>query len=114
MHMADRNIRRWALLGALVSTALLAPACGKTLPKEGTANEGVVNEAQKNETLGTGGSGVQTQQPIGAPGYSSPREDTQISPQPVEPQPQLKESGGNRKADQRLKMNNQNQDATQR
>jgi hypothetical protein len=85
--MNNRGIRRWALLGALVSAALLAPACERGMPKEGTDNEGLVNEAQKNETLpaeqqpATGGSGLQQQQPqqgadsrIGAPGFSEPRE----------------------------------------
>lgn len=66
--MNNRGIRRWALLGALVSAALLAPACERNVPKEGTDNEGLVNEAQKNETLpaeqqpATGGSGLQQQQ----------------------------------------------------
>ncbi|MFL5348324.1 MAG: hypothetical protein ACJ8AT_26310 [Hyalangium sp.] len=105
--MTDRNIRRWALLGALVSTALLTPACDRKIPKEGSSYEGNVNEAQKVETTGTGGSGLPRagqQQAIGAPGYSSPAESPLISPLPAEPQPQLRESGGNRKADQRLKM----------
>jgi hypothetical protein len=85
--MNNRGIRRWALLGALVSAALLAPACERSVPKEGTDNEGVVNEAQDNERLpapqqpATGGSGLQQQQQqqgadsrIGAPGDSEPRE----------------------------------------
>jgi hypothetical protein len=118
--MADRNIRRWVLLGALISTALLTPACDRKIPKEGSNYEGDVNEAQKVEPTGTGGSGLEQQQgaaqprqgqqqAIGAPGYSSPNESPLISPLPVEPQPQLRESGGNRKADQRLKMPNTNQ-----
>jgi hypothetical protein len=137
--MTDGHIRRWALLGALVSTALLTAACDRKIPKEGSNYEGVVNEAQNVETPGRGqqdgqpprlepgigGSGEQQQQDaaqandanlngqplqgIGAPGYSSPREDPRISPLPVEPQPQLREGSGNRKADERLKMNNKNQ-----
>ena len=136
--MTDGHIRRWALLGALVSTALLTPACDRKIPKEGSNYEGIVNEAQNVETPGggqqdgqpprlepgIGGSGAQQeqgsaqqndanlngqQQAIGAPGYSSPRENPQVSPVFVEPQPQLREGSGNRKADQRLMMNNKNQ-----
>lgn len=83
--MNNRGIRRWALLGALASATLLAPACERSVPKEGTRNEGLVNEAQKNERLpaeqqpATGGSGLQQQQQgadsrIGAPGFSEPGE----------------------------------------
>lgn len=127
MHMTDRNIRRWALLGALVSAALLTPACDWKIPKEGTDHEGVVNEAQKvpgpsasqpeaqpDQQRGIGGSGSQQQQaaqpqqglqrPIGAPGYSSPNDSPLISPLPVEPQPQLRESSGNSRTDERLHM----------
>jgi hypothetical protein len=79
--MSDRRIRRWALLGALVSTALLTQACEQRQgtqesrqgwPKEGSDYEGVVNEGQKNEgpdaiqqgeqQPGTGGSGRSQQQ----------------------------------------------------
>jgi hypothetical protein len=140
--MTDGHIRRWALLGALVSTALLTAACDRKMPKEGSNYEGVANEAQNVETPGSGqqdgqpprlepgigGSGEQQQQDaaqvndanlngqkqaaqpqqqaIGAPGYSSPRENPQVSPVYVEPQPQLRESGGAGKAEQRLKMPN--------
>ncbi len=84
--MSNRGIRRWALLGALVSAAVLSPACQRTVPQEGTENEGLANDAQQNETLpdaqqpATGGSGFEQQQPqgddakIGAPGYTEPRE----------------------------------------
>jgi hypothetical protein len=87
IHMNKRGIRRWALLGALVSGALMAPACERSVPREGTDNEGLVNEGQQNETLpgaqqpATGGSGFEQQQQqqgadtnIGAPGDSDPRE----------------------------------------
>ncbi len=150
MDMTDRHIRRWALLGALVSAALLTPACDRRIPKEGSDYEGVVNEAQKVETRGggqqgaqppaTGGAGLQQQQQggaqpndvnlfrqqqlalarqgqqqaIGAPGYSSPRESTRISPRSYEPQPQLRESAGNRKADRRLMMPGTNQSNSKR
>lgn len=85
--MNDRGIRRWSLLGALVSAALLAPACDRKWPQEGTDFEGIANEAQDVESFvdeeqgqqpATGGSGLQQQQGadsrIGAPGYSEPRE----------------------------------------
>jgi hypothetical protein len=82
--MNDRGIRRWALLGALVSAALLAPACQRTVPETGSDNEGLANEGQQNETLpaaeqpATGGSGFEQQQDtgssIGAPGDVDPRE----------------------------------------
>jgi len=82
--MNHRGIRRWALLGALASAVLLAPACERSVPKAGTDNEGLVNEAQDNERLpaeqqpATGGSGLEQQQGvdsrIGAPGDIDPRE----------------------------------------
>lgn len=112
--MSDRGIRRWALLGALVSTALLAPACERQVPKAGSDYEGVVNEGQKNEQLprpnaqpqgaqqpATGGSGLQgqgEQQPIGAPGYSAPRELPQTDQGYSEPNPAKTEPGGADKA----------------
>lgn len=106
--MTQRGIRRWALLGALVSTALLAPACGQSFPKAGTDHEGLVNDAPNAEPSGavqqqgTGGSGFQQQSPgeaplpvtgqgrsIGAPGYSDPRELLSIDHQGrTEPNPQ--------------------------
>lgn len=87
--MNDKGIRRWALLGALASAAVLAPACDRKWPEAGTDYEGRANDAQDlesfvNEEQGqqpaTGGSGVQQEQQrevdprIGAPGYSDPRE----------------------------------------
>jgi len=106
--MNDRGIRRWALLGALVSTALLAPACDRKFPSTGGEYEGVANEAQKNEQLpnpgaqgeqqpATGGAGLQgqdDQQPIGAPGYSDPRELPQSDQGYSEPMPGKSEPGG--------------------
>lgn len=106
--MNNRSIRRWALLGALTSVALLAPACERKMPKEGSSYEGVVNEAQKNEQLpgtqqpATGGSGLQGQeneQPIGAPGDVTPRESSEVSPfGREEPHPGKTERGGADKA----------------
>lgn len=96
--MNNRGIRRWALLGALVSSALLAPACEKKMPKEGSDYEGVANEAQKNEQLpATGGSGLQGQEPqqsIGAPGDVDPRELPQTDQGMDEPNPARDERGG--------------------
>jgi len=108
--MNDKGIRRWALLGALVSTALLTPACDRKLPQTGGEYEGVANEAQKNEQLpnpnaqpqdtqqpATGGAGLQgqdDQQPIGAPGYSDPRELPQSDQGYSEPMPGKTEPGG--------------------
>jgi hypothetical protein len=108
--MNDKGIRRWALLGALVSTALLTPACDRKLPQTGGEYEGVANEAQKNEQLpnpnaqpqdtqqpATGGAGLQgqdDQQPIGAPGYSDPRELPQSDQGYSEPMPGKAEPGG--------------------
>jgi hypothetical protein len=104
--MTNRGIRRWALLGALVSAALLAPACERSMPKEGTDNEGLVNEGQKNETLpaeeqpATGGSGFQEQQqpqgadsPLGAPGTSDPRELPQTDQGVEMPPPEQYQNG---------------------
>jgi hypothetical protein len=101
VHMNDRGIRRWALLGALAAAALLTPACDRQWPREGSEYEGIVNEAQKNERSpsplpepqasqeqGTGGSGFLqdgTPADIGAPGYSAPRESLPSGPsQPPE------------------------------
>lgn len=125
--MTERGIRRWALLGALVSTALLAPACGRSIPRAGSENEGVVNEAQKVEPVGaaqeqqaTGGSGFQSQeqqaapmfwageeQPIGAPGYSTPHENLYVSPMRIEPHPSLREQGGSYRSAQKLYRHNE-------
>lgn len=98
--MSNGRIRRWALLGALVSGALVA-ACDRkdagsreldTWPKTGVnEREGVVNDAQNVDSFGpeqpaTGGAGFEQDSPPqaqdrqepgvqGAPGYTSPRED---------------------------------------
>jgi hypothetical protein len=100
MDMSNRGIRRWALLGALASGALLA-ACEKqnpppreldTWPKTGVnEREGRVNDAQDIDTFGPeqparGGSGFEQEPPPpsqqrqepgvqGAPGSTTPRED---------------------------------------
>lgn len=98
--MSNRGIRRWAVLGALVSGALLT-ACEQrsagpneldTWPKTGVnEREGIVNDAQNVDSFGaeqpaTGGAGFEQDQPLpaqnrqepgvqGAPGYTAPRED---------------------------------------
>jgi len=96
--MSNGRIRRWALLGALVSGALVA-ACDRkdagsreldTWPKTGVnEREGVANDAQNVDSFGTeqpasesanqpasGGSGFQQEQDVqGAPGTTTPRED---------------------------------------
>ena len=99
--MSNRGIRRWALLGALVSGALMAgctehnkaPGELDSPPKTGVnAREGIVNDAQNLDSFGpeepaTGGAGFEQDPPpqsqnredkgtiYGAPGYTSPRED---------------------------------------
>ncbi|HEX8704461.1 MAG TPA: hypothetical protein VF815_36860 [Myxococcaceae bacterium] len=98
--MSNRGIRRWALLGALVSGALVTGCEQKnvgpneldTWPKTGiNEREGVVNDAQNVDSFGpeqpaTGGAGFEQEPPQpsqnrqepgvqGAPGYTSPRED---------------------------------------
>jgi hypothetical protein len=98
MNMSNGAIRRWALLGALASGALLTGACERqnpppreldTWPKTGVEErEGKVNQGQPIESFGeeqqeqqpsTGGSGSQQHpsqsEPLGAPGYTTPRED---------------------------------------
>ncbi|WP_224244665.1 hypothetical protein [Hyalangium gracile] len=119
--MSERRIRRWALLAALVSTALLAPACERSLPEAGTENEGLANEAQKLEPSdaarqeATGGSGFQQpeegaaprpeqgqQRGIGAPGYSDSREQPRTDQGYDEPNPELYESGAAPKTEKRL------------
>lgn len=99
--MSNRGIRRWALLGALVSGALVAgctehnkgPSELDSPPRTGiNEREGIVNDAQDVDSFGpeepaTGGGGFEQQPPpqsqnredrgtiYGAPGYTSPRED---------------------------------------
>src|SRR5688572_27949254 len=94
MNMSNRRIRRWALLGAVVSGSLLT-ACERknagpneldSWPKTGVnEREGVVNDAQnvdsfETEQPATGGAGFE-QEPVfqGGPGTSTPREDGQGS-----------------------------------
>ncbi|MBN1204952.1 MAG: hypothetical protein JXB05_08505 [Myxococcaceae bacterium] len=116
--MDDRGIRRWALLGALASAALLTPACEtKELPRaRGAGYEGVANDAQdlssfiderQEQQPATGGSGrAQGEDPsavmgvqgfqggIGAPGYSTPREPAPSDQFYSEPAPGKEEPGG--------------------
>jgi hypothetical protein len=114
--MDNRGIRRWALLGALVSAALLTPACDtKERPQAaGGRYEGVANDAQdlssfvdEQQQPATGGSGqAQGEDPstfmgsqgrqdgIGAPGYASPRELTPSDQFYSEPAPGKEEPGG--------------------
>lgn len=96
--MSNGAIRRWALLGALASGALMTSACERqnpppqeldTWPKTGVEQrEGRVNQGQPLESFGderqeqqpaTGGSGSQQQPSQGAPqggsGSTTPRED---------------------------------------
>jgi len=100
--MSNKGIRRWALLGALVSGGLMGacwdankgPSELDSPPKTGVnEREGIVNDAQNLDSFGaaeepaTGGAGFEQQPPPqsqnredkgsiqGAPGYTSPRED---------------------------------------
>ncbi|NBD12545.1 hypothetical protein [Corallococcus silvisoli] len=96
--MQSKTLHRWTLLGVCVATAaVVGPACNRdrpTMPRAGSRYQGVVN-TQQPAPPGTGGSGTNvptdakgtpTQpQPsgaqglsnqIGAPGYTSPNENT--------------------------------------
>jgi hypothetical protein len=84
------------------------------MPKTGGEFEGAANEGQNNEQLprpgeqaqgaqqdATGGAGLQgqdDQQPIGAPGYSDPKELPQSDQRYDEPNPGKSELGGADKA----------------
>lgn len=75
--MGQNGLRRWAWLGAAVAAMVFGSACGKretvdeqssrSIPREGTRYEGLVNTGQPVESFGpqqqgTGGSGQQEQQ----------------------------------------------------
>lgn len=80
--MGQNGLRRWAWLGAAVAAMVFGSACGKretvdeqssrSIPREGTRYEGLVNTGQPVESFGpqqqgTGGSGQQEQQAQQAP-----------------------------------------------
>lgn len=97
--MKNRAIQRGALVGALVSAALLAGACEREWPEAGSDYEGRPNEAQELESFvepdtaveppGVGGAG---QAPSG-PGDQDGLGDPDFMPGDERPPPERGESG---------------------
>jgi hypothetical protein len=94
--MRSRTLHQWTLLGVCAATvAVVGPGCNRDrplMPRAGSDYEGVANTQQDNRQVlqpGTGGSGQQPtsaaqdgagaqgqQNKIGAPGYTTPNEET--------------------------------------
>lgn len=96
--MSQKGLRRWAWLGALVSAMVLGSACGKretvdeqssrTVPREGTRYEGLVNTGQSVESFGqeprqqgTGGGGQQGQQQSQVNQQLTPEQAQKLGPE---------------------------------